>query len=422
MARIMQTELQNLTFRMKEEMSMNAADTGFVLVSAMLVMLMVPALALFYGGLVASRNVLSTTMHSFVLLGVSALLWPLVGYTLAFGPDIHGLIGGFENIMLFGVGKEPLNGGSIPALAFMAFQCMFAALTPALISGAYAERIHFQAMLIFSTLWLLVVYCPMAQWVWGGGWLMQMGALDFAGGAVVHMSSGSAALAAAIALGRRSTMGRRAGLPHNIPMTVLGAGLLWFGWFGFNAGSALAANGLAANALVTTHLSAGCAILGWLAVERWHTGHFTVLGAASGAVAGLVVITPAAGFVEPWAAVVMGLLGGAVCYGGIFLKSLFNYDDALDVVGIHGVGGVLGALLTGVFASASVNGVDGLLYGNPHQLWVQFVSVIATIGFCFPASYVLLKITDALVGLRVPLEKEVTGLDISEHSESGYQI
>lgn len=422
MARIMQTELQNLTFRMKEEMSMNAADTGFVLVSTMLVMLMVPALALFYGGLVASRNVLSTTMHSFVLLGVSALLWPLVGYTLAFGPDIHGLIGGFENIMLFGVGKEPLNGGSIPALAFMAFQCMFAALTPALISGAYAERIHFQAMLIFSTLWLLVVYCPMAHWVWGGGWLMQMGALDFAGGAVVHMSSGSAALAAAIALGRRSTMGRRAGLPHNIPMTVLGAGLLWFGWFGFNAGSALAANGLAANALVTTHLSAGCAILGWLAVERWHTGHFTVLGAASGAVAGLVVITPAAGFVEPWAAVVMGLLGGAVCYGGIFLKSLFNYDDALDVVGIHGVGGVLGALLTGVFASASVNGVDGLLYGNPHQLWVQFVSVIATIGFCFPVSYVLLKITDALVGLRVPLEKEVTGLDISEHSESGYQI
>ncbi|WP_367119409.1 ammonium transporter, partial [uncultured Mailhella sp.] len=211
-------------------------------------------------------------------------------------------------------------------------------------------------------------------------------------------------------------------LPHNIPMTVLGAGLLWFGWFGFNAGSALAANGLAANALVTTHLSAGCAILGWLAVERWHTGHFTVLGAASGAVAGLVVITPAAGFVEPWAAIVMGLLGGAVCYGGIFLKRLFNYDDALDVVGIHGVGGVLGALLTGVFACAEVNGVDGLLYGNPHQLWVQFVSVVATVGFCFPVSFALLKLTDKLVGLRVPLEKEVTGLDISEHSESGYQI
>ncbi len=407
---------------MKEDISMNAADTGFVLISAMLVMLMVPALALFYGGLVASRNVLSTTMHSFVLLGVGALLWPLIGYTLAFGPDIHGLIGGLENIMLAGVGKEPLNGGSIPALAFMAFQCMFAALTPALISGAYAERMHFQAMLVFSTLWLLVVYCPMAHWVWGGGWLMQMGALDFAGGAVVHMSSGSAALAAAIVLGKRSTLGRRAGLPHNIPMTVLGAGLLWFGWFGFNAGSALAANGLAANALVTTHLSAGCAILGWLAVERWHTGHFTVLGAASGAVAGLVVITPAAGFVEPWAAVVMGLLGGAVCYGGIFLKRVFNYDDALDVVGIHGVGGVLGALLTGVFACAAVNGVDGLLYGNPHQLWVQFVSVIATLGYCFPVSLLLLKLTDRLVGLRVPLEKEVTGLDISEHSESGYQI
>ena len=406
----------------KEDIGMNAADTGFVLVSAMLVMLMVPALALFYGGLVASRNVLSTTMHSFVLLGVGALLWPLFGYTLAFGGDIHGLIGGFEHLFLRGVGMEPLDGGSIPALAFMAFQCMFAALTPALISGAYAERIHFQAMLVFSALWLVVVYCPMAHWVWGGGWLMQMGALDFAGGAVVHMSSGSAALAAAIVLCKPSTIGRRSGLPHNIPMTVLGAGLLWFGWFGFNAGSALAANGLAANALVTTHLSAGCAILGWLAVERWHTGHFTVLGAASGAVAGLVVITPAAGFVEPWAAVIMGLLGGAVCYGGIFLKNLFHYDDALDVVGIHGVGGVLGALLTGVFACASVNGVDGLFYGNAHQLWVQFVSVVATVGFCFPVSFLLLKLTDRLVGLRVPLDKEVTGLDISEHSESGYQI
>lgn len=401
---------------------MNAADTGFVLVSAMLVMLMVPALALFYGGLVASRNVLSTTMHSFVLLGVGALLWPLFGYTLAFGGDIHGLIGGFEHLFLRGVGMEPLDGGSIPALAFMAFQCMFAALTPALISGAYAERIHFQAMLVFSALWLVVVYCPMAHWVWGGGWLMQMGALDFAGGAVVHMSSGSAALAAAIMLGKRSTLGRRAGLPHNIPMTVLGAGLLWFGWFGFNAGSALAANGLAANALVTTHLAAGCGILGWLVAERWHTGHFTVLGAASGAVAGLVVITPAAGFVEPWAAIVMGLLGGAICYGGIFLKRIFHYDDALDVVGIHGVGGICGALMTGIFASAAVNGVDGLLYGNPHQLWIQFVSVVATLGFCIPASLILLKITDLLVGLRVPLEKEVTGLDISEHSESGYQF
>ena len=401
---------------------MNAADTGFVLVCTMLVMLMVPALALFYGGLVTSRNVLSTTMHSFVLLGVGAFVWPAIGYTLAFGPDIDGLIGGFNHLFLRGVGMTPAEGSTIPALAFMAFQGMFAALTPALISGAYAERIHFQAMLVFSTLWLLVVYCPMAHWVWGGGWLMELGALDFAGGAVVHMSSGSAALVAAIVLGKRSTLGRRAGLPHNIPMTVLGAGLLWFGWFGFNAGSALAANGLAANALVTTHLAAGCAILGWLAAEHWHTGHFTVLGGASGAVAGLVVITPAAGFVEPWAAIVMGLLGGGVCYGGIFLKNIFHYDDALDVVGIHGLGGVFGALMTGVFASSAVNGVDGLLYGNPYQLWIQFVSVVATLGFCIPVSFVLLKLTDALVGLRVPLEQEVTGLDISEHSESGYQL
>ena len=402
---------------------MNPADTAFIILCATFVMLMTPALALFYGGLVRSKNILSTCMHSYASLGMVSILWALFGYSLAFSGDISGLIGNLDHVFLIGVGGEA-NGpvANLPHNVFMAFQCMFAALTVALISGAYAERIRFSAMLVFSALWTVFVYCPMAHWVWGGGWMAKLGAVDFAGGAVVHMASAAAALACAHAVGPRTDLGKTPMIPNNLPMTLFGGGLLWFGWFGFNAGSALAANGLAANALVTTHLSAGCAILGWLAVERWHTGHFTVLGAASGAVAGLVAITPGAGFVEPWAAIIIGLLGGAVCYGGIFLKRLFNYDDALDVVGIHGVGGVLGALLTGVFACAEVNGVDGLLYGNPYQLWVQFVSVIATVGFCFPVSYVLLKLTDMLVGLRVPLDKEVTGLDISEHSESGYQI
>ena len=405
---------------------MNAADTGFVLVSAMLVMLMVPALALFYGGLVASRNVLSTTMHSFVLLGVGALLWPLVGYTLAFGPDVHGLIGGLENIMLFGIGKEPLSGGSIPALAFMAFQCMFAALTPALISGAYAERIHFQAMLLFSVLWLLVVYCPMAHWVWGGGWLMKMGALDFAGGAVVHMSSGSAALAAAIVLGKRSTMGRRAGLPHNIPMTVLGAGLLWFGWFGFNAGSEFVADGVAGLALINTVVASGAALVSWMIVERVKVGKPTLVGAATGLVAGLVVITPAAGFVEPWAAIIMGLIVSPICYFAIsFCKAKIGYDDALDAFGCHAVGGIVGGICTGIFCVPELSWTDfgGLLYtGDVSLLCSQIAGIAITIVFVGILDVVLAFIVKACFkgSLRVSEEKEAQGLDIAAHGESAY--
>lgn len=401
---------------------MNAADTAFILVCAAMVMLMTPGLALFYGGLVRAKNVLSTTMHSFVLVGVASVVWAVIGYTLAFGPDAGGIIGGLDHLFLKGVGMEPSEAAkTIPHLAFMIFQCMFAVITPALISGAYAERISFRAMLLFSALWLVLVYAPMAHWVWGGGWMFQMGALDFAGGAVVHMSSAAAALAATHVLGRREGYGREPFVPHNLPMTVLGAGILWFGWFGFNAGSALAANGLAAMAFVTTHLATAAGVMGWLAVEWMHSGKPTTLGAASGAVAGLVAITPAAGFVEPMPAMVIGFGGGMLCYGGVLLKKVFKYDDALDVVGVHGVGGTWGALATGLFASEAVNGVNGLFYGNPGQLWVQFLSVVATWLFCYLMSRGIFHAIDALMGLRVTVDAERAGLDVSEHNERAYE-
>lgn len=402
---------------------MNAADTGFIIVCAMLVMLMTPALALFYGGLVRARNVLSTSMHSYALMGIVPVLWAVVGYSLAFGPDTGGVIGNFSFAFLNGVGLGSTETVShIPHLLFMVFQCMFAVLTVALISGSYAERIHFPAMLLFSVLWLLAVYCPMAHWVWGGGWLAKLGALDFAGGAVVHMASGAAALAAAHALGARRGLGERSFAPHNLPMTLLGGGLLWFGWFGFNAGSALAANGLAVHALVTTQLAAAAGIVGWIAVEWRHVGKPTTLGAVSGALAGLVAITPAAGFVGVMPSLLIGFIGGMVCYGGVLLKGRLGYDDALDVVGIHGLGGTWGALATGLFATAAVNNVDGLLYGNPRQLWVQAVSIVATWVFVYVASRILLRLVNAVVGLRVAAEPEITGLDVSEHNERAYQM
>lgn len=397
---------------------MNAADTGFVLVSAMLVMLMVPALALFYGGLVASRNVLSTTMHSFVLLGVGALLWPLVGYTLAFGPDVHGLIGGFEHLFLRGVGMEPSEGSSIPALAFMAFQCMFAALTPALISGAYAERIHFQAMLLFSTLWLIVVYCPMAHWVWGGGWLMKMGALDFAGGAVVHMSSGSAALAAAVVLGRRTTMGRRAGLPHNIPMTVLGAGLLWFGWFGFNAGGAYAADGLAAYAFTNTTIAGSIAMIVWMLYDWHYDRKPSFSGVLVGAVAGLATITPCAGYVEPWAAIIIGAVGSSVCYYAKYVQERLGFDDALEVWRAHGMGGVTGALLLGILASSNIDKVNASI----HQFLMQLLGVIIVAVYSFVVTIIIFKVISAWGPIRVTKEEEEAGLDESLHGEEAYKM
>jgi ammonium transporter, Amt family len=399
---------------------MNPVDTGFILICAALVMFMTPGLALFYGGMVRAKNVLGTVMHSFIMLGLASVVWVLVGYTLAFGTDIGGLIGGLDFLALRGVGMDNVNSpaDNLPHLLFMIFQCMFAVITPALISGAFAERIKFSGFLLFSVLWIIFVYSPMAHWVWGGGWMGEMGALDFAGGAVVHMSSGAAALAACLVLGKRKGYGKQAFIPHNLPMTLIGASILWFGWFGFNAGSALAADGIAVNAFVTTHLATAIAAMAWIAMEWFHRGKPTTLGAASGAIAGLVAITPGAGFVGPMASLVIGGLAGVLCYGAVLLKHRLGYDDALDVVGIHGVGGTWGALATGIFASI---GAEGLLYGNPGQLWIQFVSVVATWAFCFVASYIIFKIVDGLVGLRVAEEDEIKGLDIAEHSETGYQ-
>ncbi len=398
---------------------MNAADTSFVLVSAALVMFMTPGLALFYAGMVRAKNVLGTTMQSFILLGLASIVWAVVGYSLSFGSDIGGIIGGLDYLFLNGVGGAtdgPVD--NIPHAAFMIFQCMFAVITPALITGAFAERMRFGAFLVFSTLWLILVYSPMCHWVWGGGWMGEMGALDFAGGAVVHMSSAAAALAGALVLGKRRGFGREPFIPHNVPMTILGAGILWFGWFGFNAGSALAANETAASAFVATHLATAAAALSWIFVEWYHRGKPTTLGGASGAVAGLVAITPAAGFVGPMAGIVIGAVAGALCYGGVMLKGKFKYDDSLDVVGIHGVGGTWGALATGIFATMNA---EGLIAGNPGQVWIQFVSIVATWAFCFTMSYILFKLVDATIGLRISEEDEVRGLDVSEHKEAGYQ-
>ncbi len=400
---------------------MNAADTAFVLMCSALVMFMTPGLALFYGGMVRNKNVLGTIMQSFILLGLVSILWAVVAYSLAFGGDIGGLIGNLDFAFLDGVGMDTVNSpaDNLPHLAFMAFQCMFAVITPALITGAFAERMKFSAFMVFSALWLILVYSPMAHWVWGGGWMQKMGALDFAGGAVVHMSSAAAALAAVLVIGKRDGYGKTAFIPHNLPMTILGAGILWFGWFGFNAGSALHADGIAANAFVTTHLAAAAAALTWLIGEKMYAGHATTLGAASGAVAGLVAITPAAGFVTPMPAIIIGAVGGLLCYSGVVLKSKFGYDDALDVVGVHGVGGTWGALATGLFAS--IGETKGLFYGNPSQLWIQAVSVLATWAFCFTASYILFKIVNATIGLRLPQEDESKGMDLALHSEAGYQ-
>jgi len=406
---------------------MNAGDTAFVLMSAALVMFMTPGLALFYGGMVRHKNVLGTLMQSFILLGLITLEWVLWGYSLSFGADHAGLIGGLEWFGLKGVGMDPSPdyGTTIPHMAFMIFQCMFAIITVGLITGAVAERMKFSAFLLFALLWTTFVYNPLAHWVWGvGGWMGRMGALDFAGGTVVHISSGVSALAAALIIGRRIGYGTTAYIPHNLPMTITGAAILWFGWFGFNAGSALACNGLAANAFVVTHIASGLAALTWILMEWLHRGEPTTLGAASGAVAGLVAITPASGFVGPLSAVIIGGVAGIICYGGILLKARLGYDDSLDVVGIHGVGGTWGALATGLFASTAVNpnAANGLFFGNPVQLWIQFLSVIASMAFAFIMTLIILKVVDAIVGLRVSEEAEIKGLDISLHNETGYSF
>ncbi len=404
--------------------ALNTGDTAFLLISAALVMLMTPALGLFYGGMVRQKNVLGTIMHSFFVLGLVSVIWAVVGYTLAFGPGGGPFFGGLKWIGLEGVGQAPYSpyASSVPHLAFMVFQLMFAVITPALITGAIAERMKFGAFVTFIVMWSILVYSPIAHWVWGiGGWIRQLGALDFAGGTVVHISSGSAALAAALVVGRRRS-GHESLSPHNMPLTILGAAMLWFGWFGFNAGSALTSAGLAASAFVVTHLSAAAATLSWAFMEWRHRGRATTLGAASGCVTGLVAITPAAGFVTPGAAILIGLAAGAVCYLAVHLKRFAGYDDTLDVVGVHGVGGIVGALGTGLFAVAAVNpaGANGLLLGNPHLLLVQAIAVVSVIAYSFTASFIILKVIDWVMGLRVSEEHEEIGLDLTQHSEAGY--
>jgi len=383
-------------------------------------MLMTPGLALFYGGMVGSKNVLSSFMHSFIALGIITLQWVVIGYSLAFGSDMGGgFIGGFEFAFLNGVGLEPQEGSTIPHILFMAFQMMFAIITPALISGAIAERMKFSAYFVFIILWATLVYDPICHWVWGpDGWLGARGALDFAGGTVVHLSSGAAALVCAIVLGRRV----RPGPPHNLTLTMLGAGMLWFGWFGFNAGSALASNENAALALVNTHLAAGAAALAWAIVEWMKQGKPTALGVATGLVAGLVVITPAAGFVGPISAVVMGLAAGPICYGAVMLKGKLGYDDALDAFGIHGVGGALGAILTGVFAAEVWGGTNGLIDGNSELLIENIIGVLAAAAYSVVVTFILLKVIDATIGLRVSKDEENEGLDTNLHGEEGYHM
>ncbi|HKT36665.1 MAG TPA: ammonium transporter [Nitrospira sp.] len=403
----------------------SAADTAWVLVSSALVLAMtVPGLALFYGGLVRSKNVLGTIMHSFVILCLISVFWVLVGYSLAFGPDVKGVIGNLAWAGLNGVGLRPhaVYGPTIPHQAFMVFQLMFAAITPALITGAFAERMKFSALILFAVLWSLLIYCPVAHWIWGGGWLGALGALDFAGGAVVHISSGISALVCALLLGTRHGYGTDYMAPHNLPMVLLGTGLLWVGWFGFNAGSALGANETAVVAFVATHTAAVTAALTWMAVEWWHRGTPTVLGIASGAVAGLAMVTPGAGFVSPFSALFMGMAAGGLSYVAIMKKGSFGYDDSLDVVGIHGVAGVVGMLLTGVFASKAVNaaGADGLLQGNGAFLGVQALTVLVVGLFSAGGTWAVLKVVDRVVGLRVTPDEERMGLDLSQHNERAY--
>jgi Amt family ammonium transporter len=396
----------------------DAGDTAWLLTSTALVMFMTPGLALFYGGLVRAKNVLGTIMQSFAALGVVSVLWVLIGYTLSFGHSIGGVIGGLDFMGFRGVGQAPsaAYATSTPHIAFATYQMMFAVITPALITGAVAERMRFSATVLFLGLWSVLVYAPLAHWVWGGGWLGRLGAVDFAGGTVVHVNAGVAALAAIVVLGRRRGHGKEAFVPHNVPMVVTGAAILWFGWFGFNAGSALTAGGLAATALANTHVAAAAAIVGWLIPEGVRHRRPTTVGAATGAVAGLVAITPAAGFVEPWAAIVIGLAAGAICFLAVDLKPRFGYDDSLDVVGVHMVGGIVGALLTGLLASAAVGGIDG----GAALLWRQFVAVASTLAVSFTVTLGILKVVDAIVGVRVEEEEEVTGLDLSQHAEVGY--
>ncbi|HVJ91169.1 MAG TPA: ammonium transporter [Labilithrix sp.] len=403
--------------------TVNSGDTAWLLVSCALVLLMTPALALFYGGMVRRKNVLSTIMHSLIAIPVLSIKWSLVGYTLAFGTSKYGLIGGLDFVGLRGLDSSV--HGTVPTLAFVAFQMMFAVITPALISGAFAERMKFGSYVAFILLWSTLVYDPVAHWVWAeGGWLAKLGAIDFAGGTVVHLTAGVSALVCAVVLGKRHGYPQRKALPHNLPMTLTGAALLWFGWFGFNAGSALTSGALAALAFVTTQLGAAGGAIGWLVVETMHRGKATALGIASGLVAGLVAITPAAGFVAPWAAAIIGVAAGGICYGAVVKKDRWGYDDSLDAFGVHGVGGLVGALLTGAFAQKSLNdgGADGALFGNPGQLGVQLIACVAAGLYAAVMTWGILRVLHATIGLRVSESVEREGLDAIIHGEEGYAL
>jgi ammonium transporter, Amt family len=398
---------------------MNSGDTAWLLVSAGMVMLMTPALAMFYGGMVQGKNVLSTFMHSFFALGIVSVQFALVGYSLCFGPSWHGVIGGLDYLGLDGVGDQALDSGhQLPILAHFAYQCMFAVIAPALISGAYAERMKFSAYILFTLGWTTLVYDPIAHWSWqADGWLAKLGAIDFAGGTVVHLSSGISALICALVLGKRRGYPAVRHPPHDLTMTVIGAGILWFGWFGFNAGSALHADGLASLALVNTHLAAAAGALTWVLVEGLRVKKATMLGVASGLVAGLVAITPAAGYVSPMVALAIGAAAGMICYGGVLLKARLGYDDALDAFGVHGIGGATGALLTGVCARAALNNGHG---GGLTLLGHQAIAVVSAGAWAAVVTFILLKAIDLLVGLRVDPEHEHEGLDGGQHGESAY--
>lgn len=405
----------------------DAGDTAFVLVSTALVMLMTPGLAMFYGGMVRRKNVLGTYMQSFVAIAVVTIQWIFLGYSLSFGPDIHGFIGGLDWVGLRGVGlaPNPDYAPTVPHLAFMIYQAMFAVITPALISGAIAERMKFSSFLVFTVIWTTIVYDPVAHWVWGtGGWMKNMGVLDFAGGIVVHVTSGISALAAALVIGKRKGYLHEAMTPHNLPMTVIGAGILWFGWFGFNAGSALSAGPLSVMTFIATHSSAVAATVIWVLIEWVHRGKPTMFGAATGAIAGLATVTPASGYVGPLSALAIGLLAGAVCYISLNMKNRLGYDDSLDAFGVHGVGGILGTLATGFFAQKLLNpaGADGLFFGGSGLLLNQLVGVVVTAFYSFVVTVIILKLLDWTMGLRLSAEDEFEGLDLSQHGESGYTL
>jgi len=405
-------------------MSINTGDTAWLLVSTALVMLMTPALALFYGGMVRRKNVLSTIMMSFAILALVSILWVLYGYSLSFGPDKGGIIGGLEWLGLMGVGQGPSSvyARTVPHLAFMMFQGMFAVITVALITGAVVERIKFGSLLIFSTLWLTLVYCPVAHWVWGsGGWLARLGVLDFAGGSVVHINAGVSALALTLVLGSRKGFKERETMePNNIPMVVLGSGLLWFGWFGFNAGSALTAGGLASNAFVTTNTAGAAAALTWM-ILGWIHRRPSVLGVATGAVVGLAAVTPASGFVQPLASIPIGVIAAVLSYYVMLWRGRAGkIDESLDVFACHGVGGTWGIIATGIFATAAVSGAKGLVDGNWLQVPIQIVAIAAIVAFAFSTTWLLAKLVDVTIGLRVAREEETVGLDISQHGERAY--